>query len=109
MRVWGLVSQKGGSGRTCNSIHLAVHAAAQGERVLVLDLDIQESAMAFAAGRKEEEPEFVACTPDKLAAALEAAKEAGCTLAVLDTAPHVDRGALAAINQSTLIVMPVRP
>ncbi|MFC5848561.1 AAA family ATPase [Deinococcus petrolearius] len=39
MRVYGITNVKGGSGKTHATVHLAYHAAQQGQRVAVLDLD----------------------------------------------------------------------
>jgi hypothetical protein len=51
MQVIAIVSQKGGVGKSTLAVHLAAEVAAQGQRVLVLDLDPQGSAMEWASRR----------------------------------------------------------
>ena len=52
MQTLALICQKGGAGKTTLAIHLAVEAAAQGMRTLLLDLDPQASAARWADRRK---------------------------------------------------------
>ena len=52
MRVLSVVSTKGGVGKTTLTVHLAVAAQQSGERVLVLDLDPQASAVQWWKDRQ---------------------------------------------------------
>ena len=47
MRVLALSSQKGGSGKTTSSVHIAQYLAMTGHRVLAVDLDPQASLSAL--------------------------------------------------------------
>ena len=58
MKVLGLLSRKGGSGKTTIAIHLAVMAQASGRRVLLIDLDPQGSAAAWWQARSEATPQM---------------------------------------------------
>ena len=53
MKVIGVLSQKGGSGKTTISIHLAVSAAMEGKKVAIIDTDPQKSAVAWGEARDE--------------------------------------------------------
>lgn len=109
MRIWSFVSQKGGSGKTTLATHLAVVGEQRGETVALIDLDPQGSASAWHKVRDTDAPIVVAGSPEKLPALLDKARDLGVTLALIDTAPHTDRGALVAIRAADLIVLPVRP
>ena len=52
MQVIAIVSQKGGVGKSTLAVHLAAEANSQGQRVLLLDLDPQGSAMEWASRRE---------------------------------------------------------
>lgn len=109
MKIWAFVSQKGGSGKTTLATHLAVYAEQKGETVALIDLDPQASAVAWHGIRNTDAPVVIAGSPDKLPALIETARGLGVTLAMIDTAPHTDRGALVAIRAADLVIMPVRP
>ena len=109
MRIWAFVSQKGGAGKTTLATHLAVYAEERGETVLLIDLDPQGSACAWHEIRGNDEPMVLAAAPGKLGELAEGARSRGVTLLLLDTAPHTDRGAVAAIRVAEIIVVPVRP
>ena len=88
MRTIAMVSQKGGSGKTTLAVALAVaHELAGGDSV-VIDLDPQGSAGVWSDLRGDDPPVVVAAHPPRLARALEAARSAGASLAVIDMAPR---------------------
>jgi chromosome partitioning protein len=110
MQTLALVCQKGGAGKTTLAIHLAVEAATQGLRTLLLDLDPQASAARWADRRKPgaADVDVAVESPARLAAALLQAEREGYALAVLDTAPHADQAALQAARAADLVLVPVR-
>jgi len=57
MKTIGVVSQKGGSGKTTIAVHLATEAVGAGYTVLLFDLDSQASASAWATWRGGAAPE----------------------------------------------------
>jgi chromosome partitioning protein len=110
MQTLALVCQKGGAGKTTLAIHLAVEAATQGLRTLLLDLDPQASAARWADRRKPgaADVDVTVESPARLAAALLQAEREGYALVVLDTAPHADQAALQAARAADLVLVPVR-
>jgi chromosome partitioning protein len=111
MQTLALVCQKGGAGKTTLAIHLAVEAAVEGRRALLLDLDPQASAARWADRRKTGLTDLdvtVEAAP-RLDAALSQADREGYDLAVLDTAPHADQAALRVARLADLVLIPVRP
>lgn len=111
MRIWGLVSQKGGVGKTTIGAHLAVYAHQCGEKVLVIDLDPQESARKWHMKRGEstETPAVLSVVADNLTKVLDAARTLGVTLVIIDTPGKIDNSALAAIRAADLIITPTQP
>jgi chromosome partitioning protein len=112
MKVWALVSQKGGSGRSTLSTQLAAYACQLGEKVAILDLDQpQRSATAWHELRgRGESPAVMPCLPERLAKLVEAIRESGlATLVIIDTPPHTANGAVEAITAADLVISPIRP
>ena len=59
MKVIGVLSRKGGVGKTTLAIHLAVLAQRAGLRTLLVDLDPQRSAASWWRAREAETPQLV--------------------------------------------------
>lgn len=110
MQTLALLCQKGGAGKTTLAIHLAAEAAAQGRRVLLLDLDPQASAARWADRRQDGGlvVDVAVESPARLEAALAQARREGYELVVLDTAPHADQAALQAARAADLVLVPGR-
>lgn len=108
MKVWSIVSQKGGSGKTTLALHLAIAAAAKGRKTLVIDLDPQVSAERWADFRDAPEPTIVAGEAEKTPDMLRAAAEHGVSLVIIDTPPKVDRTALIAAKAADVVLIPSR-
>jgi chromosome partitioning protein len=109
MKVLGLLSRKGGSGKTTLAIHLAVAAQAAGQRVLLVDLDPQRSAAAWWRARESDTPQLEETDPANLGGLLEAANGAGIDLVVIDTRPSVEADAVQVAALSDLVLVPTRP
>jgi chromosome partitioning protein len=109
MQVIAIVSQKGGVGKSTLAVHLAAEAAAQGQRVLVLDLDPQGSAMEWASRRGDLPPDVSGANPASIGKEIERAKGEGYDLVLVDTAPHADHAALQAARAAYLVAIPCRP
>src|SRR5262245_55172880 len=109
MRVWSLVSQKGGAGKSTLATQLAVVAWQAGEKVAIIDVDRQYSAWHWGELRKRKSPEVVRSLPERLPRVIEAAERMDHTLVIIDTAPHTDSGALEAIKAADLVITPTKP
>jgi chromosome partitioning protein len=109
MQVIAIVSQKGGVGKSTIAVHLATEATAQGQRVLLLDLDPQGSAMEWASRRGDLPPDVSGANPASVGKEIERARGEGYDLVVVDTAPHADHAALQAARAADLVAIPCRP
>lgn len=109
MKVLGVLSRKGGVGKSTLAIHLAVLAQQAGRRTLLIDLDPQRSAAAWWRSREAETPQLVETEPAKLRDILAAARTDGVDLAVIDARPSVEADAVQAATLADLVLIPTRP
>ena len=109
MKVLGLLSRKGGVGKTTLAIHLAVAAQQAGRRVLLIDLDPQKSAAAWWQARTDSTPELEITEPGKLSALMDTARGAGVDLTVIDTRPSAEADAVQVATLSDYLLVPARP
>lgn len=110
MRVLALASQKGGSGKTTLSGHLAVQAERSGAGpVVLIDIDPQGSLADWWNEREADAPAFAETTVSRLAGDLETLRQQGFKLAVIDTPPAITVAIQSVINVAELIVVPTRP
>ena len=112
MRVWSVLGQKGGSGKTTLVLHLAIAAISKGRVVSVVDLDSQRSAEQWSEVREKRagshDPPVVHGTASNLGQMLEAARATGTDLVLVDTPPAVDRTMILAAAAADLIIVPSR-
>jgi chromosome partitioning protein len=110
MRVLAMASQKGGSGKTTLSGHLAVQAQLAGHGpVVLIDIDPQGSLSDWWNERSTDFPAFAQTTVARLAADLEILRQQGFRLAVIDTPPAITMAIQSVIQVAELIVIPTRP
>jgi len=110
VRVLAVASQKGGSGKTTLSGHLAVQAARAGAGPVVLvDIDPQASLSDWWNERKSDQPAFASTTVARLATDLDALREQGFKLAVIDTPPSITLTVQNVVTVSDLVIVPSRP
>lgn len=112
MKVWSIVSQKGGSGKTTLALHLAI-AAARTRKVLVIDLDPQESAERWHAIRQKvtgskDDPSIAAGPHQRLPEMLRTARRLGAELVLIDTPPKLDKAILPALAAASLVLVPLK-
>ena len=109
MKVLGMLSRKGGVGKTTLAVHLAVLAQTAGRRTLLVDLDTQQSAADWWRAREAETPQLVETEPTHLRVVLEAARTDGVELVVVDTRPLVEPDAALIAALADVILVPTRP
>jgi chromosome partitioning protein len=110
MRVLALASQKGGSGKTTLSGHLAVQAQRAGAGpVVLIDIDPQGSLADWWNEREAEMPAFAQTTVARLASDLEVLRQQGFKMAIIDTPPAITMAIQSVIQVAELIVIPTRP
>jgi len=110
MRVLALASQKGGSGKTTLSGHLAVQAQLAGQGpVCLIDIDPQGSLADWWNEREADMPAFAQTTVARLASDLEVLRQQGFRMAVIDTPPAITMAIQSVIAVAELIVIPTRP
>lgn len=109
MKILGLLSRKGGVGKTTIAVHLAVLAQQAGRRTLIIDLDPQRSAAGWWRAREADTPQLVEADPGGLVDVLDAAREDGVDLVVIDTRPSVEADAVHVATLADLLIIPTRP
>jgi chromosome partitioning protein len=109
MPTVAIISQKGGAGKTTLALHLAAIAQEAGRVALIIDTDPQATASQWAAWRQDQPPEVIDSPPPRLAAKVAAAEGQGAELIVIDTPPHADSAARAAVEVADLVLIPCRP
>jgi len=110
MRVIVFASQKGGSGKTTLSGHLAVEAERQGAGpVALIDTDPQGSLAKWWNVRKDPAPAFIQSVFSNLFHDLDSARDEGFRLVVVDTPPAVTRAISEVVSFADIVVAPTRP
>jgi chromosome partitioning protein len=105
-----IASQKGGSGKTTLSGHLAVEAERAGAGpVALVDTDPQGSLSEWWNERKATAPAFVKVGSLDIEAALAKLADAGIKLAIVDTPPAITGAISYVVACADLVVVPTRP
>jgi chromosome partitioning protein len=109
MNVVAVICRKGGVGKTTIATHLAVAAEKLGLVTVVFDLDPQASAASWGDHRGESNaPAVVAAQSSRLPLLLKQAESQDADLIILDTPPHADTTATAAVAKADLVLIPTR-
>jgi chromosome partitioning protein len=110
MRVIVSASQKGGSGKTTLSGHLAVEAEKTGcGPIALIDTDPQGSLAGWWNARESPTPYFAKVALDELGAALAHLQKTGVALAFIDTPPAVTASISQVVAHADLVLVPTRP
>jgi chromosome partitioning protein len=104
-----VLNQKGGTGKTTVSIHLAHAFALRGFKVLLVDSDPQGSTRDWIAARNQEAP-FSVIGLDRPVIHLELPKlSKGYDHVLIDGAPRVSDLTRSAILAADLVLIPIQP
>jgi chromosome partitioning protein len=110
MKTIVITSQKGGSGKTTLTAHLAVEAERMGDApVWLIDTDKQGTLSLWHERREADTPERAEVPLPRLAAGLEALAQRGGAYCFIDTAPTISDQTVGLIGLADLVVIPVRP
>jgi chromosome partitioning protein len=103
-------SQKGGSGKTTLSGHLAVEAVRQGAGdIALIDTDPQGSLAHWWNARQAPAPHFVKAGLPDLEEALTGLARLGTRIAVIDTPPAITQSISKVVAHADLVLVPTRP
>jgi len=103
-------SQKGGSGKTTLSGHLAVEASRSGAgEIALIDTDPQGSLAHWWNARQAPAPHFVKAGLLELDEALANLARAGIKIAVIDTPPAITQSISRVVAHADLVIVPTRP
>ncbi|MGI4812075.1 MAG: AAA family ATPase [Janthinobacterium lividum] len=108
MWIVAVTASKGGTGKTFLSTELAVIAAAEGLASLVLDVDPQASALAWADRREGLEPQVMAAQASRLGRILDGVRKQGADIVFIDTGPADPEAADAAARIADIVLVPTR-
>lgn len=110
MKTIVITSQKGGSGKTTLTAHLAVEAERKGDApVWLIDTDKQGTLSLWHERREADTPERAEVPLPRLAAGLQALAQRGGAYCFIDTAPTISDQTVGLISLADLVVIPVRP
>ena len=108
MKTLAILSQKGGTGKTTATVHLAVAAQQAGHDVAIIDLDPQANAMKWG-NRRAETPRVYSSFASLLDDTLNTAKQNGATLAIIDTQGAANPDTLKIAEAADFALITSRP
>jgi chromosome partitioning protein len=108
MKVITVGSTKGGAGKTNTAVNLAVASAKRGKKVLIVDADVQSSALSFRALREDSLVQATAITTPTLHKDIPA-YAMSFDLVLIDVGGRDSTVFRSAIAAADLLVIPVLP
>ncbi len=110
MKIIGMISTKGGIGKTQLSQNLAVLFNENEGKAVIFDMDPQQTCLKWAMRRESETPFVIPATLDDLDNKLDVARDEKIQYVIIDTPPRRHDPILTAVvERSDLIITPIRP
>ncbi len=110
MKTISILGQKGGTGKTTTALALAVAATQVGRNVAVIDLDPQTTATNWADRRTSDDSlTVVSCQVARLRFVLDAARNEGADLVIIDTPAKNSEAGIEAARAADVVLVPMRP
>lgn len=110
MHIISVLATKGGAGKTTLATNLAVIASQKrGQKVLLIDIDPQGSAICWSDLRESDTPTVITTPVNRFQKILDGAKKDGVTTAIIDYPPHGDPNVAVAARLSDILLVPCRP
>ena len=110
MKTILITSQKGGSGKTMLTAHLAVEAERNGDAPAgVIDTDRQATLTRWHERRTPDTPQRGDVRVERLAAGLATLSAQGAAYCFIDTAPTLSDQTATLIDLADIVLIPVRP
>ncbi len=110
MKTILITSQKGGSGKTTLTAHLAVEAQCdEKSQVFIIDTDQQGTLSLWHERREAETPQRAELPFSRLADGIKTLAERGATYCFVDTAPTISEQNTSLLRLADLVLIPVRP
>lgn len=107
--IIGIVSPKGGTGKTTTAVHLARSIQLTGDDVVILDTDPQGSALAWQSKQSEDyHMPVVHADTDDVQGVLDDVGE-GVGVVVIDGAAKIERRTGRIVGASDVVIIPVQP
>jgi chromosome partitioning protein len=107
MYTIAVLNQKGGTGKTTISVHLARNLQVEGHNVLLVDSDPQGTARDWAAAREEQPLTVVGI--DRPTLDRDTKNLGARDFIIIDGAPQLSEMATSAIKAANLVLIPVQP
>lgn len=109
-KVIAIVQQKGGAGKTTVAAHIAVGLRLKNYKILMIDLDSQESLSMWFSLRNTQDDglKFISLTSWNLSTELMLHKDK-YDFIIIDSPPHLDSETKNAIKNADLLIVPMQP
>jgi chromosome partitioning protein len=110
MKTILVTSQKGGSGKTMLTAHLAVEAERAGDApACLIDTDRQGTLTRWHERREADTPHRAEVRIERIEAGLDMLAAQGATYCFIDTAPTISDQTASLLRLADFVVIPVRP